>query len=101
MKMRSHLDYFDPVEMAADIKRGYPEFNTTSVYREFIERGGVAKLTEEQARVQAKKWYNDPHAVDDGLACLKQCRAEYASEVKDKQALADLFPYEVLFKVAY
>lgn len=99
--MTNHLDFFDPVEMMIDIGRGYTEENTTDVYRDFLKRGGVAKLTEEQARVQAKKWYNDPHAVDDGLACLKQSRAEYASEVKDKQALANLFPYEVLFKVAY
>lgn len=99
--MSSHLDYFDPVEVMADIKRGYPEFNTTSVYREFIERGGVATLTEEQARTQAKKWYNDSRAVDDGLACLKQCRKEFAKSGANSQEIANLFPYEVLFKVAY
>ena len=99
--MSNHLDYFDPLELAADIERGYPEFNTTNVYRDFLKRGGVATLTEEQARIQAKNWYNDSHAVDDGLACLKQSRAEFRKAVKSEQDLANLFPYEVLFRVAY
>jgi hypothetical protein len=99
--MANHLDYFNPAQLDADIKRGYPEFNTTNVYYNFVKRGGVAKLTEEQARTQAKKWYNDAHAVDDGLACLKQCRKEFAKSGANSQEIANLFPYEVLFQVAY
>lgn len=99
--MAKHLDFFDPVMLAIDVQRGYTEGNTTDVYRKFLKSGGVSTLTEEQARIQAKKWYNDSHAVDDGLACLKQGRAEFRKAAKNEQDLANLFPYEVLFRVAY